>query len=1451
MFTVGIDIGASSVKVVALQAGDVSCLANQQNPFPLLWAQRRVHKGSASACLLDLLSALTDDLPIDECVGWALTGSGADAFMGHGVAIPFLEEVPALTLGVRMLHPEAASVIAIGGQRAAYVTDLTGEAPPRFGTNESCAAGTGSFFEDQMSRLNLSIEDYSSHAQRATSLPRLSGRCAVFAKTDIIHRQQEGVAVDDILLGLCFAAVKSFKASIVRGMPVAKPVVLAGGVLLNSGVVRAVREVFGLDAHELLCGQENLYLQAVGAALHAARCAGFFGKSNSLTASTDTSTSSSTTGSATSSLPDIDVLLTLLHDCSAYDTLARREPLPDTGFKPTAGYQLRSRPWPVDEDGRTPCALGIDVGSTSTDLVLLDAEGGILDAQYLRTAGNPKQAVRDGLSSLASRLGNTVRVDAVGVTGSGRTMIGEFVGADAVRDEITAQARAAVAADPSVDTVFEIGGQDSKLIVIDNGQVVDFQMNKICAAGTGSFVEEQAARLDIPLAEYGDLALSSKSPVELGDRCTVFVETAIATALSQGAAKADIAAGLCQSIVSNYLNRVVSTKRVGKRIALAGGVAYNKGIVAAFKQRYGENLFVTPWYAVSGAVGAALLAYEAQGQAVGHVMGQAVGQAQNQAQKVAKRPETNFRGFDLTGTTKQSRHVDLAEVERNRAFFGKSQEFYLEGYNPTIDPNKKTVGVPRALLLYKFFPLANAFFRTLGYNVILSDVSDEETVRLSQQTARGETCYPVKLIHGHMAQLADAGIDYLFMPRVHTVKHGAVKVEHNYGCPYMQVAPLLVARDLGLEERGIQLIAPELDLDLGQQAMASAMMGVGVQLGHDPHETAKALLAGGFAVNEFSCKVEELGSQLIDSLEPNERVLVIVTRNYGIEDAVLNMGIPDLLLDRGQKVITVSHLEGGHDCDISRDYPCVCWPFGQHLLTAMKIIRRDPRLFAVYLTNHGCGPDTMLTHLMAEEMKGKPYLQIEVDEHFSKVGVITRIEAFLNSLDHYQAQEADRTLPFSPKQVTAQVEPLDPRKVIGLPSFGPAGPLLGRWFENQGYQVSLLEPSPAAIARGRQEMTTKEYLSFTALVGVGLRAAEQYAAEQHADGVHSDGEQVLDKHSVKLQVDKQEAAGSNRAEQEVADKHAIKQAALPTSSTGFQLLIPSTEGAEADNLYERVLISKLAAYGLADTEIISPKLEQLPARLGARLESFFAVLVANDVVLATPPDKRADIQAALLEDCSFEAVLSQAQRVSYARAGQADKPSVLVVGEWPCVLSDHLSGGMWRKLEGEGYTLRRMPIAEFFWFMWRDVLEGVARDDARWAALDRLANLMRQISCALGSASPFCDDVESLCAEADKLMGRFRGANGRYRAAKACMPPASVQGVLATSSLYENTDIILKLFSDSWELPVPILHVNFDAALDQGIEERIRSFLYYLQPTVPATSEQPANESLVSEVSCG
>lgn len=1315
VYTFGIDIGVSSVKVAA-----VSCDSIERSVCPLLFSDMRSHEGDPVACLRDVLDDAAQTLRPDECAGWGVTGQGRQAL---GCPEAALEDVPAVTLGAELLAPEAHSIIGVGGQRALYVTGVGPGRTPRFSANDGCAAGTGAFFEDQMHRLGMKIEDYSGMVGAAKSIPRLSGRCAVFAKTDIIHRQQEGVPTEDILLGLCYAMVRSYKALIVRNLPVQAPVALAGGVLLNEGVVRAVREVFGLGEGELLLERANLYFQAAGAALHAASC---------------------------EEPVTLERLTQVLENHPPVELLPRLEALPSLDYDPGLGYTVLPEPWLVDETGVTPCALGIDVGSTSTSLVLVDARGRLLDAQYLRTRGDAKAAVEQGLASLGERLGSKVRVDAVATTGSGRSLIGEYVGADIVRDEITAQGRAATKADLRVDTVFEIGGQDSKYISLKNGQVVDFQMNKICAAGTGSFVEEQAARLGIAIDDYGELALSSEQPVDLGERCTVFVETSINSALAAGAAKCDVAAGLCQSIVRNYLHRVVGTKRVGDHIVLQGGVNYNAGIVAAFKQIYGDRVTVSPWFAVSGAVGAALLAWEAGVD------------------------QTAFRGFDLSGGCAKKKRVDAAEIERNRAFFHQGEELMLEDYTGKIDPAKKTVGVPRCLMIFKLFPLVNAFFTQLGFNVVISDMSDEEIVGLSQCTAQGETCFPVKLIHGHMLQLAERGVDYIFMPSIHTIKHVKSSVAHNYGCPYMHTAPRLVASELGLERRGIKLLSPLLDLDFGQQAIAKEMLNLGAELGREPREVARAMLAGSFAVKEFTRKTEEAGEQLLTSLAPGERVLVMITRNYGISDAVLNSGIPDALIERGQKVITISHLHA-HDLDLKDDYPNMYWPFGQHILSAIKLIRRDPRLFAVYLTNHGCGPDTMLSHLVAEEMGGKPYLQIEVDEHYSKVGVITRIEAFLNSLDHYQAK-GESALPLTVKAVDQNERMLDPGVPVAMPGFGTVSRTVASVLERRGFDVRRYPATQQTIARGKKYSTTKEYLTFSAELGMALDAVDD------------------------------------------------------AQRTALQLLLPSSQGADADGQYDRVIRSILDARG-SEAPIVAPRLETLIDRVPDP-DSLFDALLAADVAQAADAGEREAVLGRLLEaGCAFDAVVREAQRVGDAAVNDARK-RVLAVGEWPLVWDDNLNAGALVRLEASGTCVLRMPAAEYFWFLWSDALRERNRNAPKQAEdselLRGMARRMAAVCEALGRASAYQPDASSLVPAADAMVGSLRAANARYRAAKTKLASEVAQGVLALASMYENTDIILQLEEAAAGLENPVMHVTFDGALDASIDDKISSFVYYV-----------------------
>ncbi len=418
--------------------------------------------------------------------------------------------------------------------------------------------------------------------------------------------------------------------------------------------------MFGLTEEELIVPEFARYEAALGAALKAS-------------------------GSFTlRQLNDsLDRTLTTHHTVG---TLPRLELRPGTSLAEPNATKI------IPESG---CALGIDIGSTSTDLVLVGADGELVDFQYLRTAGDPEGAVRKGLASIRQRFGD-IRFTAVGVT-----VQDESASANASEQMLSGmrslrKPKGAAHWVPEVDTVFEIGGQDSKYISIQNGEVVDFQMNKICAAGTGSFVEEQAARMGIPLAEFGPLALSSEHPASLGERCTVFIETAIASASAEGISRADIAAGLCHSIVQNYLHKVVGSKPVGQHIVLQGGVDYNPGIVAAFQSAYGDRVQVSPVFSISGAYGVALLAQEAVGDA-----------------------PSRFVGFD--SPAKDADDSRSAEIQKNIDFYKQADKLLLEGYTGKRDPRKKTVGVPFALMIHKFFPMANAFFTSLGFNVVLTD----------------------------------------------------------------------------------------------------------------------------------------------------------------------------------------------------------------------------------------------------------------------------------------------------------------------------------------------------------------------------------------------------------------------------------------------------------------------------------------------------------------------------------------------------------------------------------------------------------------------------------------------------------------------------------------------------------------------------------------------------------
>ena len=1293
MYSLGIDLGASTIKVVRLQENEV------------VYKEIRRHYGRILPVLKEMLSIACQDP--EEWMAVGVTGSNARILMEEEPSVFYLGDIPAVTEGVKFLQPGSGSVIEIGSQGARFITNLQEKAPD-FAVNEHCAGGTGSFFEDQMSRLGMKMEDYSDVVRQARSIPRLSGRCAVFAKTDIIHRQQEGVTTPDILLGLCYAMIRNYKATIVKNLPVKKPVVFTGGVTENAGMGQAIREVFGLSEEELVIPELARFSGAIGVAVHA------YQKAFEWCSKEEASQEKIAEDPALQEYFVNRRILEMVMKTGEEKLKGRRSSLPKLVLREGTDLSEPVATGVIPADG---CALGIDIGSTSTDLVLTDQRGNIIDFQYLRTAGNPEKAVRTGLSSIRERFGEIV-FTAVGITGSGRERLGRMMGADAIKDEITAQAKAAAFVDPQVDTVFEIGGQDSKYISIQDGEVCDFMMNKICAAGTGSFVEEQAARMDIPIGEFGPLALTSNQPAELGERCTVFIETAITSAESSGASQADIAAGLCHAIVKNYLHKVVGTKRVGDHIVLQGGVDYNPGIVAAFQSAYGEKVTVSPVFSISGAYGAAILAYKSMGITVS---------AASMDQKPAK--DSTFLGFDFPATERNPQEM-TEEIRKNKALYKMAGQFSIRGYDATIDPKKKTVGVPLVLVMFKFFTLANEFFKDLGYNVVLSHTSNEETVQLSQQYAQGETCYPVKLVYGHMMDLAKQKVDYIFLPNIHTIKHPHAHAAHNYACPYMQTAAKSVFDSLHLADQGIKLLSPVFDLDLGAPAMAKAMIGVGQSLGFSKPRCLKAMIKGGLAVQKNMEDTEKLGAEIMADLKPDDKVLVIITRNYGYADPILNMGIPNILLSKGYKVMTLGYIPG-MSLDVSKDYPNMYWPFGDHLLSGAKIVAHHPNLYAVYLTNHGCGPDTLVNHMFREEMGDKPYLQIEVDEQYSAVGIITRIEAFLNSIFHRPPVEMPKDfniLDVKMKPANIKYKP-DPEKTLVLPDLGYHTWYLENYFEQCGYKKrrSLPKYSREILMKGRAETNSKEYLPFPVLLGQILTLLEETPEEEQRN---------------------------------------------------MQFLIPFNEGADADGQYARAVRTVLDRKGYEHVDIIAPILETLPVT-AENPDLLMQALVCGDILYSADQEMREDKRyRSLLPDGTLHDWKDLRRWAKEVGEDSTYHKSLGLVGTPASLIS--LNEGILEQLEYEGIQCHRAPLSEMMLFLWKEAAEN-----------EKVAELLKKwekqlaiVHDRLGERSSFSPDLGALQKSADKYLSDYSGANGRYRYAKALEMSETNRGIMMMAPRY-------------------------------------------------------------------
>ena len=1042
----GVDIG--SVSVAAAVVGEVGA--------PLRWAYAE-HKGR----LVETVRQVMSELQVSETIPAAITASSPKV-MPEAYPVDWLSSHIACR---EARFPDSNSLLVVGGERFALVRFNPDGSYRSSRMNSGCAAGTGGFLDQQARRLGLgSAADLATTALAAAGKrPRIASRCAVFAKTDLIHAQQEGYALPEICDGLCEGLARNLLDALGAGDLPPGPILACGGVAWNTAVIRHVEEISGRPVE---VPEWAPAVGAVGAAeelLRARRAEVPAGAS--ATACVAEPTAHGENHHAPLVEPR-DYPSFSDHESWAVQASVGSKGVVEVDRYAVAGPSAAGHPAPSG-------FVGIDIGSTSTKAVVTNDDGEPLWAFYTRTAGKPLMAVQAVFAAM-DQVGALVGPPrGVATTGSGRNFIGRIVGADLILDEITAHARAATKLNPATDTIIEIGGQDAKFTTLRDGRVTFSQMNTVCAAGTGSFLEEQAERLGVSVDDYADRCLGVATPLA-SDRCTVFMERDINHLISAGYSTDQILTTALHSVRENYLQKVAERSSIGKHLCFQGATAKNRALVAAFEQALGVPIAVSRYCHVTGALGAALVCRDEGVQESGFVglglasMDVPVGEERCELCKNHCRIRTatvagnvvkygflcgrdqdsttyisaNKSGFDLAASRRRVfRDALTAVTPRGGTPRGGGARRVLNALRhdsgsgrkgPSVEA--KTVGLPTGLHLAEENLRFQRFFAELGITTVTPKKASS-SVSTGKKVEGAEFCAPVAAYHGQVAELLTAA-DLVFVP--YMLEREATTGEKKSYCYYTQFSPTLLESSLG-DEAGERLLRPA--LYAGRR---------------DPVDELYAALAPHFTVGlrevaeawrTAEAAVEKSGSDLrrlyLEYAREDQVDVVLLGRPYTALDPSMNKGIPLIFEKLGvrvffQDMLPIPSSEARGVVPNSR----VHWRYAGEMVTGAEYCAKTPGLYPVFVTSFKCAPDsfTLDSCKTLLERQSKPYLVLQLDEHDSNLGYETRIEAAVRAFrNHFALRSAGRDATLADLAKAAQRRRASGNTGSSLPGDTPSG----------------------------------------------------------------------------------------------------------------------------------------------------------------------------------------------------------------------------------------------------------------------------------------------------------------------------------------------------------------------------------------------------------------------------
>ncbi len=1063
-YRVGIDVGSTTVKVVVL---------NENNET--VYGEYRRHRSRTQATLCELLQEAKAKLG-NRTLLPQITGSGGIG-LGKALDIPFAQEVVATCAAIRFVAPQTDVAIELGGEDAKIIYFGNGVEERMNGV---CAGGTGSFIDQMASLLQTDAAGLNEAAKEYRTIYPIAARCGVFAKTDVQPLINEGATKADLAASIFQAVVNQTVSGLACGKPIRGTVAFLGGPLhYSSELKKAFARTLRLTDETIVDPNNSHLFAALGAALTVEGERAF----------------------------EIDELIERLSRGVALDSEIKRLPPLFASRAAYDEFRLRHERATVVKgriaDYSGDCFLGIDAGSTTTKLALISAEGELLFSYYSNNHGNPVQTAITAMGELNKMLPDSARIVRSCSTGYGETLLKAAFGLDEGEVETVAHSKAAAFFDPDVDCVLDIGGQDMKCIRLKDGFVDTVTLNEACSSGCGSFIENFANSLGLTAAEFAMEALFAENPVDLGTRCTVFMNSNVKQAQKEGASVADISAGLAYSVIKNALYKVIkltNASQLGKHIVVQGGTFYNHAVLRALESIAGVEVTCPDISGIMGAFGAALIAKERYvGQPTTTLSMQEILSLTYTTNTTRCKGCANNCTLTVNVFSGGRRHITGNRCERGAGMRlstekganlveYKRQRIFAE-VQPKGNGFRGEIGIPRVLNMYENFPFWATFFAELGFKVVLSPQSDRKLYELGMASIPSESeCYPAKLAHGHVQWLIDRGVKTIFHPCVFFERQETKNAQNHFNCPIVVSYPENLKNNVDdLSRCGVRYVRPFLAFT-SEKSVREKLNKVCEETWNIPRaETEKAVRAAWQAQERAKEDIRAEGKRALAEMEKRGgKGIVLAGRPYHI-DGEINHGIPELIASYGFDVFTEDSLP--IDFEPQRPLRVVDqWTYHSRLYTAAEFVSKRDDLELIQLNSFGCGLDAVTTDQVNEilEKCNKLYTVLKIDEVNNLGAVRIRIRSLLAAIKARQEKGVTaKSLPLVYERTEFTEQMKKDGYTIIAPQMSPIHfNVLAPVFRKYGYNVVILDnDNRSAIDKGLQYVNNDA--CYPSIVSVG------------------------------------------------------------------------------------------------------------------------------------------------------------------------------------------------------------------------------------------------------------------------------------------------------------------------------------------------------------------------------